>query len=339
VISWLNDRGLKDDTIKKFKLCFFYQDQWHKREDFGLPPRYKENGESIKLWVPRGLIVPSTYNEKIIRLRVRRFDFEAGPKYYLLEGSSNQPMIIGSANPVVVVESELDAMLIHQEAGDLITIIVLGSSQIRPDRETLKLLKQADVILIALDSDEAGLNSLEWWQESFPQSIFWPVPAGKDPSEAWQEGVNVRDWIEAGLDYESTDHQSIIVESENESGVESDSFDSPEDVAKKFRELKDAPSIIINLLITGNDPFSDEIAAIQIYGVNDILLFLDYRSLSKDNCGLLSELLEGNSKYDLDSLSKRYLSGTFLNPIETIRKRRTASGKSSQFRVDLWNGC
>ena len=61
-------------------------------------------------------------------------------------------------------------------------------------------MNQAEVILVALDTDEVGIKSAwNWWLETFPKAKRWPVPAGKDPGEAYKEGVDIRKWILAGL--------------------------------------------------------------------------------------------------------------------------------------------
>ena len=44
------------------------------------------------------------------------------------------------------------------------------------------------MILVALDfgdGDLAGAKGWPWWQGQFSQARRWPVPAGKDPGEAF----------------------------------------------------------------------------------------------------------------------------------------------------------
>ena len=103
-------------------------------------------------------------------------------------------------NALVIVESELDGLLIDQEAGDLVGTVALGSVGIRPDQEENELLKQADLILVSLDFDEAGAwASWNLWTRTYPKAKRWPVPVGKDPGEAFQKGLSIRAWVEAGL--------------------------------------------------------------------------------------------------------------------------------------------
>jgi hypothetical protein len=110
-------------------------------------------------------------------------------------------MVMGTDKPVsVLVESELDALLLHQEAGDLVNVISLGNAQTRPDLGAAEFLNQSQLILVALDADQAGATeSWRWWKEHYRQAHRWPPVVGKDPGDMWAEGVNLRTWIEAAL--------------------------------------------------------------------------------------------------------------------------------------------
>ena len=101
---------------------------------------------------------------------------------------------------VVIVESELDGLLLHQEAGDLVGVVALGSAQAKPDQKTHDLLQKADLILVALDADDAGVKAAwGWWLKQYPQAQRLPPVMGKDPSEAWANGLDIRAWVMAGL--------------------------------------------------------------------------------------------------------------------------------------------
>jgi hypothetical protein len=67
-------------------------------------------------------------------------------------------------------------------------------------------LEKADCILVALDFDDpdkegkrAGAEGWPRWNDTFPRAKRWPVPAGKDPGEAFERGENLRLWLWAGL--------------------------------------------------------------------------------------------------------------------------------------------
>lgn len=202
MMGWLTEkRGLKVETIKSAGLGFLPLDRWDVAPAWGLEEVLKENGTPKKLWFPRGIVIPLCQGSQVLRLRIRRPKSDGAPRYYLIRGSDTRTMILGNNRPVsVLVESELDAILLHQEAGDLVNVVSLGNAQTRPDQEAADLLKQSRLILVALDSDNAGAKeSWQWWRAHYPQARRWPPVAGKDPGDMLAAGVNLRSWIQVGL--------------------------------------------------------------------------------------------------------------------------------------------
>ena len=197
-LSWLHGRGLTEGTVKAFRLGWNSQSWFQKREAWGLPAVLRENGKPKKLWLPLGLVIPKIAGDRVDRIRVRQPDGD--PRYYLVPGSDTGPLVIPGGPACVVVESELDAILLHQEAGDLAAVVALGSVSMRPDRGAAAILYEAGTILLALDADDPGAKSAwGWWREHFPKAKRWPTIQGKDPSEARQNGLDLRDWVMAGL--------------------------------------------------------------------------------------------------------------------------------------------
>ncbi len=199
---WLLKRGIKKKTIVKFKLGWNPgkngKDLWRPRESWGLETILKTNKQKKKLWIPQGLIISKLIGDTIERIRIRRPEGE--PRYFVIPGSAMAAFALrADTRAVVIVESELDAMLLDQEAGDLIGVVALGSSSTRPEQKIVSSLEKSSIILLALDYDQAGLKACKWWQESFPQVVRWPVPAGGDPGEAYQAGVDLKKWIIAGF--------------------------------------------------------------------------------------------------------------------------------------------
>jgi DNA primase len=201
--GWLYDqRRLSDDTIKAAHLGWMPTTYWLKRMAWGLSDVIKESGKRKKLWIPGGLVIPLLDAEgRVLSVRIRRPDPGDGPRYYTLPGSSMRPMVCRLEQYIViVVESELDAILIAQEAADLVTAVALGSATMRPDSETAALLAAAEKILLALDSDDAGgRETYRWWLQHFDRARDWPCAKGKDPTEMMLVGISIRTWIEAAL--------------------------------------------------------------------------------------------------------------------------------------------
>jgi DNA primase len=206
MLGWLKERrGLSEETIRAHRLGLVPINRFEGHGQWGLEPVFKDDGTPKKIWIPRGLTIPLCQDGKIYRIRIRRPKFalrsEADPRYYLLRGSDTRAMILGTDKPVsIIVESELDALLLHQEAGDLVNVISSGNAQTRPTQVAAEILNQSWLILVALDFDQAGaIESWGWWKEHYRQVYRWPPAAGKDPGDMLAAGVNVRKWIEFGL--------------------------------------------------------------------------------------------------------------------------------------------
>ena len=211
----LKQRGFRDNTILRFKLGFSMkttsrgsQDFFRERVEWGLPLEYKSVGQQKKLWLPSGLVIP-TYSSSgcVYKLKVRRQGWQQNdplPKYVEISGSKSCPSIYGdtTSKVAIILESELDAMLIQQEAEDTCFCVALGGASKRPDIFTSQLLDQTSLILWCLDNDEAGKKAALWWREMYPHLRFWPVPIGKSPGDALKDhGMNLREWLLRGVTY------------------------------------------------------------------------------------------------------------------------------------------
>lgn len=214
VMAWLEARGIRENTVVRFNLGWNEGDLYRDREAWGLSViKNQKTGRRRPLWLPRGLVIPWFTHERgkpaLARLRIRRDgDLSFGPRYYVVPGSSMAtfivPPVLSSAGTAerciyVIVESELDAVLLAQEAGDLVGVAAMGSSAAKPDQATAEILARSPHILVALDFDPAGGKAWTWWKQAFFEAVRWPPPRGKDPGEAYQAGVDVRRWVIAGL--------------------------------------------------------------------------------------------------------------------------------------------
>ena len=199
--TWLSkERGLNGGTINAARLGWLPVNYYPERNLWGLPEKLKEDGTPAKLFIPSGLIIPVFHDGQIQKIKIRLFNPTNGNRYHFIEGSSTSPMILGSGKTIIIVESELDAILLDQEAGDLVTIIALGSAYVKPGAIERDLVNKAEKVLIALDRDEAG-GRVSWkdWLQEFSNAVRWPVIKGKDPTEAFLNGLDLRAWIVAGI--------------------------------------------------------------------------------------------------------------------------------------------
>lgn len=197
-----NVKGITNETIKQAGLGYNQSDINEPRGTWGLDPVIKEDGTEKALWIPKGLVISHIVGGAVHRLRIRRDNPGEGKPYIIVSGSSMAPMAWGQdKTAAVIVESELDGLLLNQEAGDLAGVVAMGSAQAKPDRITHGLLTAAAVILVSLDTDEAGAKaSWQFWPETYGKKAGrWPTIGGKDPSDAWLNGLDLRAWVVAGI--------------------------------------------------------------------------------------------------------------------------------------------
>ena len=201
-LNLVMERGLELSTIKRFRIGWnpvaLYQDrtQW----GFGSLVDDKEK----KFYLPKGIVIPSFLQMTPLKIKIRRAEWKKGDpfaKYYQVPGGSNRIPIFGNDEQkvVILVEAELDAILVVQEAGDLCCCVALGGAQKRPDDITHRWLQTKDCILYALDYDEAGKKEYKWWKDTYRNLKAWPVPKEKSPGDAFKAGCNLNKWVAGGI--------------------------------------------------------------------------------------------------------------------------------------------
>jgi DNA primase len=201
VLNYLAKRGLPLDAVVRYKLGVNNADTLIPRCNWGLEEVIKDNGQTQKLWIPHGIVIPTIeLSGDITRIKIRRLNLRAEdilPKYIAISGSMNGLNIIGSQDrPIlIIVESELDAYAVHYAVGDFAVVIAVGSNIKNPDNVTNRLAKNTKQILICHDNDEAGLKMLNKWQTLYSHAIAYPTPIGKDIGEAIEQNLNIRNWI------------------------------------------------------------------------------------------------------------------------------------------------
>ena len=185
-LSYLvQERGLQIDTIRQRCLGW-------------LPPK-KQMGS--KLVIP---VYDSRGN--LIRIRFRMDKSAPEQERYRISKGSNPkdpfPINVVSGKSIMILESELDAILIAQEVGDLIGALGMGTTALKFDGAIADYLtKNIPAILISLDNDQSGRAKTTQLIEQFPHALDWPVPKryGKDPGEAWKH-MCLRKWVKSGLE-------------------------------------------------------------------------------------------------------------------------------------------
>lgn len=202
-MKYAASRGLMPETVSRLRIGWNDRDRYEDREAWGLPQELKENGKPRRMWLPGGLVIPTRRKAGLAALKVRRSSWtpeDTLPKYLAVAGSvPGLALGGGDGRPVVVVESELDAVLVHQEAGDIVGALALGTASGKPDTDATAYLRAAVRLLVALDFDEAGFKAFPWWRQHFSQSRPWPTPEGKDVGDLASVPGYIRAWVEAAF--------------------------------------------------------------------------------------------------------------------------------------------
>ncbi len=193
----LRERGINQETARKFKLGYNPSSFFCSSLKWGI-------SSEKKMFIPQGLVTPVFAENQVVRIKIRKDGEVQGAKYIEVKGSSQTDAIYGSSQalhqfPVVIVESELDAILLHQEVGDVCSFVALGGASKRLSDELMAKLMQNPEVLLSLDNDTPGKKASLWWLKKLPLSKVWFTPHSKSPGDASQKGLKLRDWVLTGL--------------------------------------------------------------------------------------------------------------------------------------------
>lgn len=214
-LAYLASRGLPLEAVIKNRLGWNGKTIWKSRESWGLPEEISHKTKKPKkLWVPRGIVIPTYIDEVIHRVRVRVPEEDRSedvPGYVAVSGSGDDVAVLNPfLRAFVVVEADLCALLIDWVAGDLVGAIPLVSCDVKPKSRAAALLEKALCILVGTDYEprsngntgkyeNPGGKAARWWLRNYSRAKRWPVPVGKDPGDALSRGVDIRAWVLAGL--------------------------------------------------------------------------------------------------------------------------------------------
>jgi len=204
-VQLLKNRGFSVETMRSFSLGWNPSDLFFSYSEWGLPPAFHEDNREKKLHIPRGIVIPAMRDSEVIKLKIRCISSSPGEqpqkKYSQVPGGMKSPALYGTAgkSAIVLVESELDAMLVIQQAGDMCSCMAICGSTNKPDSVSDTILKKASLVLFALDFDEAGKKAYQFWKSTYPNLKPWPVPSEKSPGDAHLVGYSLREWILNGL--------------------------------------------------------------------------------------------------------------------------------------------
>lgn len=223
-LNWLQiERGINLETVKQFKLGWNPKDFFRERKAWGLPEVISEKtGKPKKLFIPAGLVIPGRDSgEQINLVKIRRPNPPEGQaRYYFLPGGVVAPCFFGdNLKSLIVVESELDAILLAQESGGIVAAISTGSATNRPDSKSFEVFSQADHLIISLDNDDAGAKAgVNFWPDTFSNARSWFIPPkyGKDHTAAFLSGFPLAGWLKGILKKQADELAQIELEEQRQ---------------------------------------------------------------------------------------------------------------------------
>lgn len=208
--KYLNDRGLKEETVKTFQIG------WAPNKDTALLDYLKSRGLSESDIVDGGLAIRTKRgtrdrfrgrimfpiadgNNRVVGFTGRIFGREEGeydPKYSnspetpifekrrMLYGLNLARRAIRERGATLLVEGQMDALMAHQ-AGDSNAVATSGTALTEQHITTLSRL--ADTLIVAYDADAAGIastkRSIELALAGGMNVKVALVPEGKDPAD------------------------------------------------------------------------------------------------------------------------------------------------------------
>lgn len=194
-LDYLRGRGLTDETIRRWGLGFNPQRWRRPAAAWGL------DGEPVNL--AAGIVIPHEADGHLWGVKIRLLEtFQAGDgrmiKYTSIRGGKTALVGVdlwGGKTALVLCEGEFDAMILWQQAADLVDVATLaGAGKGLPLRWLVKLLSYK-CILAAYDADGAGQKGAARLADlSRRVRIIKPLE-GKDVNDFHLAGGDLHAWI------------------------------------------------------------------------------------------------------------------------------------------------
>jgi len=200
--AYLHGRGLRGETLRYWRVGFQpTARRYDLAERWGLPS-CTEDGRRALVWLPRGIVLPWLADGKLWHFKVRTAATDPDARYRAVRGG--HPWLYGAETvtpdrPVVLLEAELCAQLLWQEASDLVGTASLGGCNRALAERALARLAACPVQLLAHDADVEGEKGAERLAPRLPRPRRIRPPYAKDPTDYHQQGGDVRAWMTCEL--------------------------------------------------------------------------------------------------------------------------------------------
>ncbi len=197
-LAYLHRRGLTNETIREARLGYHVTEEWEVPGQWGLPADHK------KIHLLQGIVFPWLVGPAVWKVTFRRDDngIPKDERYRPIAGGGKPLYQINTLRPNVpamLVEGELDALSVTQEAGDLLAMVATGSTAGGRLERWIGRLALCSMVLVSFDADEAGDEASAWWLKALgPRAKRWR-PYWGDANAMLQAIVDLRTWVREGL--------------------------------------------------------------------------------------------------------------------------------------------
>lgn len=198
-LGWLSGRGLTHETLCEHCIGYNPVDAYVDRATWGLPEAVGKSGRPRQLWLPRGVVIPWILDDDVWGIRIRRPIGD--PKYYFLPGGAQGLYLadrVLPGCPVMILEGEIDALTVWQDARHLVTPVATGSTMGARRMRWQARMAPASCALVAFDTDAPGEQAADYWSRTLKNARRWR-PYWADANELARSGVDIAAWVAAGI--------------------------------------------------------------------------------------------------------------------------------------------
>lgn len=200
-LNWLAARGIDESTIAWACLGYNPTALERPRAKWGLPP---DDAGRETFWLPAGIVIPFFVRGKLWKLSTRRLlpKMLPGKKYKTVPGSANALYNADAIQPgaqALLCEGVIDALAVQQVAGDLVVAVAAGTTTGARRVPWIARLATTSLVLVAMDADAGGEEASRYWLDVLRHNARRWRPLFDDPAAMLQVGLDVRQWVEAGL--------------------------------------------------------------------------------------------------------------------------------------------
>jgi DNA primase len=197
-LAYLHRRGLTDETIREARLGYQATARWEAPGPWGLPTDHK------KIHLLQGIVFPWLVGSEVWRVTFRHAgdDIPKEERYRPIAGGGKPLYELNGLRPnaaAMLVEGELDALSVAQEAGDLLAVVATGSTAGGRLERWMGRLALCSIVLVSFDADAAGDEAAAWWLKALGLRAKRWRPYWGDPNAMLQGGVDLRTWVREGL--------------------------------------------------------------------------------------------------------------------------------------------